>query len=152
MADISAFGTTLWVTASITFPLGFPVASFSDSADPFDSPPKQIADVSMDINGNIYDWKMAKPNEFVLSVLPVDIGYTNLNLIWAANNPQENALPINDNITIRINYPISIDNPLGLSKTLSNGKMLFGSPAIGIGQDGKKKAQEFRFMFGKVSL
>ena len=94
--DISAVGTTLFVTASKTFPNGFFVKHFSDDNDPYDSPNVGITDTGTDLRGDMVKWATLNLVDFTISVIPDSDEDKALSAIWQANRCYPDHVPVGD--------------------------------------------------------
>jgi hypothetical protein len=142
MGDISAFGSSIRLVASNTFPQGIQIDQFSDEADPFDFASMDIAAFEMDINGNPITWSIANGIPFTLNILPGSETATDMNTLFDANRSSFNKRSAFDEITITVIYPS------GDKKVLSKGVLLNGTPGTGVTSEGKKKPKTYGFMFG----
>lgn len=141
MADISGFGLSLNVVASVSFPKGFIVTQFADDADPFDLPSIQIADKAMGLNGDLITWSKATPIAITINVVPNSADDKNFATIFEANRVGKGKKSANDVITLTGIYPD------GKSVTLTGGKMTDGMPANGVASAGRLKSKAYVFTF-----
>lgn len=142
MGDISAFGSSIRLVASNTFPQGIQIDQFSDEADPFDFDQMDIAAFEMDINGNPITWALANGIPFSLNILAGSETATDMNTLFDANRASFGKRAAFDEITITVIYPD------GRKKVLSKGVLLGGTPGTGVTSEGKKKPKSYNFMFG----
>ncbi len=142
MSDISAFGSSLRVVASKTFPLGIQIDQFSDDADPFSFDLMDIAVFAMDVNGNPITWVKANGIPFTINVLAGTESATDMATLFEANRASFGKRAAFDEITIAIIYPN------GKKKTLSKGVIISGMPGTGITTEGRQKTRPYNFMFG----
>lgn len=141
MADISGFGLTIRVVASVTFPQGFDVTAFADDADPFDLPSLQIADKAMGVNGDLLKWSKANPVLTTIGVIPGSEDDLNLGILLEANRPARGKQPAGDVVNLVGIYPD------GTSKQLNNGFITDGMPGTSVSSAGRQKSKTYAFAF-----
>jgi hypothetical protein len=139
--DVSAFGTQVYLTASNTFPQGFPITQFADDADPVDSPSVKIGDAAMGVNGHLITWRKGVPLPATISVIPGSDDDTNLQILWDANRVGQGKQSARDIITVTIVYPN------GNQVTLDTGIITDGAAAGSVGSAGRLKTKTYGFVF-----
>lgn len=139
--DVSSFGTQLYLTASTTFPQGFPITQFADDADPLDSPSVQIGDAAMGVNGDLIVWRKGVPLPATISVIPGSEDDQNLQILWNANRVGQGKLSANDIITLTVVYPN------GTQITLDTGIIKDGPAAGSVASAGRLKTKTYGFVF-----
>lgn len=145
MQDISGFGLSINISASVTFPAGFVVTQFADDADPLDAVVRVIGDKSMGLNGDMLFWSTANPLEITLNVIPGGPDDRNLEAIADANTAARGKYPARDRITLVQIYPN------GDVVTLSEGKMISSIPQNAIASAGRLKSKPYAFAFEQVN-
>src|SRR5271167_1099474 len=105
MINISAFGLTLNVVASNTFPNGFPVTAFADDADAVDAPDHDVADTGEGPNGNMVIWNRAVPLEVGFNLIPTSPEDINANVLLESNRAGLGKTPARDIVTLVMTYP-----------------------------------------------
>lgn len=103
--DISAFGLSVRLLASNTFPVGFNVTQFADDSDPLDIASLQIADNAMGLNGDLVSWSTANPILMTLNVIPGSDDDRQLAILFEANRVGRNKRSARDTITGIVSYP-----------------------------------------------
>lgn len=147
MNNISGFGLSINLVATITFPLGFIITEFADDADPFDLPALQIADSAMGLNGDLIQWAKANPIKATISVIPGSDSDINLALLMEANRVGRGKIGARDIITLAAIYPD------GEFITLTNGVITDGLPASSVASAGRLKSKTYNFSFeNKVGI
>lgn len=145
MINVSGFGLEAQITASSTFPNGFPLTEFADDADPLDSPDLEAADTSMGLNGDMIVWSRPTGIEVVFNVIPTTEGDTNLDALLFANRVGKGKQSARDQVGIVIVYPN------GTKATLSEGVILSGSMVPQVSSAGRIKTRSYRFRFGRIT-
>lgn len=141
MEDVSGFGSTINLQASITFPSGVEISSFADDADPFDMPSLQIADKAMTVNGDLVTWSKANPIPLTIAVLPGSEDDNNLSVLAASNRPVRGRRPVRDIITATITYPD------GSVVRLLRGKLTDAPMGKSLASSGRLKTKSYVFAF-----
>lgn len=143
--DISGFGISVRVVASVTFPAGVTITQFADDADPFDIPSIQIADKAMGVNGDLVTWSKANPYTPTLNVIPNSEDDRNLAILLEANRVGRGKRSARDLVTLTASYPD------GRTLTLSAGKITDGQPGLSIASAGRMKSKAYAFAFEGLS-
>jgi len=145
MTDVSATGSSLLVTASVTFPNGFTIDAFATDADPFSFADRQIAEMELDANGNPVTRSMLSPIELTVSLTPGSEAAANMQALFEANAPARGKRVNRDSISI------SQTLPNGSSATLSSGIITSGAGGAGASADGRIKSVSYVLKFAEVS-
>lgn len=135
----SGAGYTLFLTASNTFPNGITITMFGSDNDPFEIGEKQIADGSVDVNGNGYINATSNLTPFGFYVAQNTPEGDALDLLFKKNTPGQNIA--NDVITI------TGKTGTGKSVTFSKGFCVSHTPGTPMGSDGKLKDKKYNFSF-----
>lgn len=141
MRNISGFGIQAWLIASVTYPVGIPVTSFSDDTDAIDFPSIQIADKAMGVNGDLITWAKANPVNVTVSLIPDTPDDIALSLLLNANRPGYGKTIARDIITLSIIYPT------GNIIVLENGSITDGVPINSVASVGRIKTRTYSFSF-----
>lgn len=139
--DISGFGLTVNVRASVTFPSGFTLTQFADDGDSLDLPSMQIADKAMGLNGDLVTWSKASPIILTTNLIPDSEDDKNMSVLLEANRVGKGKKSAKDVITFTVVYPS------GTSVTYTNGKLTDGMPSNGIASAGRMKTKAYSFAF-----
>lgn len=145
MINVSGYGLAARVTATNTFPAGYPVTAFSDDADPLDSPDFTAADTNTALNGDLVVWSRAAGIEVAFNIIPTSEDDVNFSALLEANRVGKNKRGARDVITIVTTYPS------GMTVTYSKGVIVSGSLVPAIGSNGKIKTRQYRFRFENIS-
>jgi hypothetical protein len=145
MQNISGFGLVAHIVASNTFPSGFDVTGFADDADPLDSPDLDLADSSMNINGDMLVWSKPQGIEVSLNVIAESPDDINLAAVFEANRVGKGKSSARDIISATMNYPT------GLLASLSPGIMVVGTALPSVSSAGRFKSRMYKFRFQNVS-
>lgn len=141
MQDISVTGVSATIFASLTFPTGFTVTAWADDANPIDVETLQIGDTGMGVNGDLVTWSTPSPIRITLRPIPNSEGDANLQILLSSNRVAKNKTSVQDIITMVVNYPDST------VKTFTNGKLINGTPALGVASNARLQTREYQFVF-----
>ncbi|GAA0334436.1 hypothetical protein L9H26_04260 [Morganella psychrotolerans] len=141
MNDVSATGLALVVQASKTFPTGIFITAFADDADPLDLPAVDIAQVGMDINGNLVSWSTPTPQTVTVNVLAGSEEDQNLSILLEANTAKKGRRHAGDIITMVASYGD------GSTTTARNGRITNGSRGNSAASAGRLKSKQYTFVF-----
>lgn len=139
--NVSGYGITVTLVASVTFPQGLTITQFADDSDPFDSASTAIAEAASGVNGDLVVWSKAAPIPATLSLISGSEDDYNLAALYEANRPSASKAPAGDVITMTVIYPD------GSSETASEGAILSGPPMRSVASSGKQKARQYAFAF-----
>ena len=115
--DISGFGSSLTIFASVTFPNGLTITEFADDADPMDTPSIQIRDKAMGLNGRLITWGKAQPIGLTINVIPNSDDDINLTLLFDANKVQFGKRPVTDQVDATLMQPDGTATDFGRGAT-----------------------------------
>jgi hypothetical protein len=146
MNDISGFGLSVQINASVTFPSGFNVTQFADDSDPFDLPSLQIMDKAMGLNGDLVTWSVAQPINVTINVIPDSEDDRNLSILLSANRVGRGKQSARDEISMTGIYPD------GSTVALTPGKITDGMPSSGVASSGRKKTKTYSFTFEGLNV
>lgn len=141
MQDISATGTTATIFAAPSFPTGFTISAWADDANPIDVETLTIADTGMGVNGDLVVWNTPNPIRITLRPIPNSDGDVNLQILLDANRVAKNKTSVQDIDTLVINYPD------GTVRSFVNGKLVTGTPALGVASNARLQTREYQFVF-----
>lgn len=145
MINISGFGLSINLNASLTFPNGFVITEFADDADPLDSPDVDVADTAMGLNGDFLLWARAQSIEASISVIAGTPSDVNLGILFEANRVAKGKTVARDIVGLQVNYPN------GLIASLSRGVMVAGQAMPQIASAGRFKTRTYRFRFENIT-
>lgn len=145
MQNISGFGLSARITASVTFPNGFDLSEFADDTDPLDSPDLEIAESGFGLNGDMVVWSRPTGIEVTFGVIPRSTGDQNLAILAEANRVAKNKRGARDQIGIVWTYPD------GMIVNCSPGIMVTGAIIPQVSNAGRIKTRMYRFRFESVS-
>lgn len=143
--NVSAFGSSVVLKASSTYPAGIELTQFADDIDPFTSDNIDIGEMAMNVNGHGVYWSKSNPIPWKVSAIAGSEDQEALQILWDNNRPQRGRRSAPDTITVTITYQD------GRIATLTGGMITNGSALVNVGSDGRQKGQEFSFMFEGVS-
>jgi hypothetical protein len=144
--DVSGFGFTLAINASVTFPAGFPVTQFSNDVDPADFPAVKIGDVVMGLNGDLISWAKAAVLPMTISVIPGSPDDMNLQILAQANRVGQGKISNYDVINVTAVYPD------GSTVILTDGKITDATFGRAILAEGRQKTRPYTFQFQDVTF
>lgn len=139
--DIAAFGFTISLIASNTFPTGITLSQFADDADPFDIPAFPINETAMGLNGDLISWSKANPIKVTFAVIPGSDDDVNLAILYEANRVGRGKTSARDVITATAVYPS------GATISLTVGKITDGMPGSSVASAGRLKTKTYMFAF-----
>lgn len=143
--NISGYGLSVRVVASVSFPLGFTVTQFTSTTDPFDVPEIVLADSVMGINGDLAVYTKANPIEIKLSVVPNTPDDDNLQILLHNNRSGRGKRSVLDIITLTGMYPD------GRNVTLAGGVMISGLPGRAVSSESRLKDMPYLFRFENLN-
>lgn len=144
MNDISVFGLRVQLTASQTFPSGISLTQFADDADPFDTPPMQIRDKAMGVNGDLITWSKANPIAVMLNVVANSDDDKNLAVLFEANRVGKGKQGARDT-------GITVVYPDGKTASFTQGTITDGMAANSAASSGRLKSKAYVFAFENVN-
>jgi hypothetical protein len=145
MINISAFGLTLNLIASNTFPNGYTITEFADDADAVDAPDHDVADTGEGPNGNMVIWNRAIPLEIAFNLIPTSPSDINTNILLEANRPGLGKTPARDIITLIATYPNK------QVVTLTPGGIITGTLLQPVLAAGRLRSHLYRFRFENMT-
>lgn len=145
MADVSAVGLSIRLTASITFPNGINLTSFPEDGDNGINGNTDIADNASGLNGDLITWKKVNGIEYTLNIIPNTDDEKNLDTLFQANRYSKNRKAVSDEITVVETNPIT-----GATKTYKKGIIKSGAVGYQYGGDGRIKNKSYGFVFEDV--
>lgn len=139
--NVSGLGLALRCIASVTFPIGFPITTFSEDADPLDIPSVQVTDVAMGVNGDLIAWNKPNPLKLTLNVVPGSDDDINLQILLEANRSGKGKKAIRDVIQLVGEYGN------GRKIIFMNGVITDGNPGDSVSSSGRIKTKAYMFAF-----
>lgn len=141
MIDISAYGLSITITASNTFPQGITITEFADDGDPIDTPSQQVKDTAMGLNGRLMAWSTANPIVRTVTCIPGSDDDRNLQVLLEANRVGQGKRSVNDVITMVTTYPN------GRTETCTQGTITEGMIGQSVASAGRLKTKSYTFAF-----
>jgi len=141
MFNISGFGLSVNILASVTYPIGVQITEFADDSDPIDVPSLQIADTAMGLNGDLITWSKANPITVTVSVIAESEDDNTLSILLSANRVGRGRISSRDVITMTVVYPN------GSFVTLVGGVITDGVPFSPAESSGRLKTRTYAFAF-----
>jgi hypothetical protein len=145
MINISGFGLTVNVVASVTFPNGVSITAFADDADPLETGAVDLGDTGMGLNGDLGVWSRPQVYDLELNVFATTQDDKNLAAIFDANRIGKGKTSARDVINVVINYPN------GEKVALNNGIMVTGTAFPPVSNQGRFKTRTYRFRFQDIA-
>lgn len=143
--NITAFGGTITLAASTTFPAGIVLSQWADDADPLDVGELEIAQTAYGVNGHMVSWARAAGIPVSVALVPNGNDDRNMALLTEANRVSYGKRSADDVLTLTVAYPD------GRKKIFTEGKLVAGAVALGISTAGRLKTRTYRMMFQSVS-
>lgn len=145
MQNVSAFGTSITIVATQSFPIGFTITDFSDDKDPLKI--EEIEPTGYDplIDGSLFFYDKTAPVKVVVSVIPGSADDINLKIMLQARKGSASVIPLPDVTSMVIAY--------GNNGTVafSNGSLVSGPLADSIQQAGRYSGNSYTFIFSSFS-
>lgn len=142
--NISGFGLTIDLIASVTFPTGVVLTQFGDDADALDFPTIQLGESAMSLNGDLVKWSKPAVIPLTLNIIPNSLNDELLTILVQSNQVGKNKLNIQDNISMVIFYPD------GAITTLTQGLITNAMVSSGVASAGRLKTKPYTFQFEGV--
>lgn len=139
--DIGAFGLSITLFASVTFPNGITITEFADDADPMDVPSIQIVDKAMTLNGRMVRWGKPVAVEMTINVIPGSDDDINLGILFDNNRTVAGSLPIADEITAVSALPD------GSTRNYSGGTVTDYMAGPSVASSARRKTRSYKFAF-----
>jgi hypothetical protein len=95
----------------------------------------------MGLNGDLISWSKANPIEASISVIPLSVSDTLLNILLEANRVGRGKIGAKDIITMNLLYPE------GNFVTLTTGSITDGNPVPSVASAGRIKSRTYNFSF-----
>lgn len=141
MIDVSVFGATITVIATVSFPNGFVLKAFADDQDALTVDDVETSGFEPLYDGNIFTFDKTAPVKLAVSVIPGSDDDINLKILLQARKSL-NWLNLPDVTSMVISYPD------GGRVVLSAGSILKGPLADTMLTNGRKKGNTYGFVFG----
>lgn len=139
--DISGFNSTVTLTASRTFPLGFQVNQFADDTDPIEAASIDIADKAMGLNGDLIVWAKGTPLPLALAVIVGSPSDISLQILADANRVGPGKPSAADIIQA------AVVMPNGVTTIYSNGRLTNAMFGRSVASSGRQKTRVYMFAF-----
>lgn len=142
MIDISTAGSGITIFSLSSFPMGFRLTSFADDVDPFSVETTEVSGFEKLYDGNIFTFDKTSPIMLSVGVIPNTADDINLKILLQKRKGSASRISIADDVTMVVVYPD------GGRNVLSQGAILGGSIADSLTSGGRKKSNEYHFVFG----
>ena len=143
--DLSAIGTKFTIYCIPTFPQGITLTLLPGETDPLTSAEMQLATWKTGVNGDLILYRQASGFEITLGTIAGTEDDMAMEILFEANRIGKNKIAYHDTITLVAQYP-------DMTRVLTNGAIVKGTPLINISADGQKKGRNWTFVFeGRVS-
>jgi hypothetical protein len=142
MIDISSAGSGITIFSVSSFPMGFQLSAFADDVDPLSIQATEVSGFERLYDGTIFSFDKTSPILLSVGVIPNTEDDINLKILLQKRKSNSNALPLPDGVTMVISYAD------GGRNVLSHGSILAGSIADSLMSQGRKKGNEYHFVFG----
>lgn len=142
MIDVSAFGASINIVATSSFPVGFDITQFADDEDPITFKDVESSGYQPLYDGSIFTFDKTAPILVSISTIPNSDDDINLKILLQMRKSTPHILPVSDVTTMVVTYGD------GGRIVLSNGSILSGAIADSITSSGRKKGNNYHFAFG----
>lgn len=143
--NVSGFGLSVTIVASVTFPQGFTITEFADDADPITNTEQDLTDSAMGLNGDHVMWSRPNLIEVVANVIARSADDVNLTVLAEANRTGKGKTSARDIITMTINYPD------GMIASLTKGVIATAEMLPQVQNSGRLKGRPYRFRFENIA-
>ena len=141
MQNISGYGLSVNIIASVSFPVGLFLTQWADNINPFEIPSIQIADKAMGLNGDLIVWTKATPITVTLAAIPGSYTDLNLAVLLEANRAGRGKTSTRDVIQMVGIY--GNNTPI----VLTNGAITDGMPGNSVESAGRLSSKPYIFTF-----
>ena len=145
MIDVSAFGSSIRVISTVSFPVGFKLSQFADDEDPLSVSEVEVSGFEKLYDGNIFIFDKTSPILLSVGVMPNTDDDINLKILLQQRKSSSQILPLPDVTAMIVEYPD------GGRVALSDGGILSGPLADSLTTQGRKKGNVYHFVFGSFS-
>lgn len=148
MNDISMAGASLTVIGG---DISVTITEFSDEGTPVATGDLTVAGTGMNLNGNLVTWTKPTPVSVSVSLIPgSDSDVKLMNFLHAVHIGGKGRLAKEAKIdTLVISVPLTTGGSTQTKSmntlTLTNGRMIVGSPGIGSNAEGKQNPRNYTF-------
>jgi hypothetical protein len=143
--DVSAFGTSVTVVATKSFPSGFKVTQFADEVDPVSVEPMEPSAYEILIDVSLFFYQKGAPIKVSISVIAGTPDDENLRIILNNRKGTKGVIALPDTCTLTVSYPN------GSPSVFTGGGIISGPPADSVQAGaGRRKSNTYTFAFGEV--
>ena len=145
MERIDGFGLGVTIIALQSFPMGFALSQFADDVLPLEIEEVEPVGFDMLYDGSLFAFDKAAPIKVAVSVIPGTSDDINLKILLASRKAASSIIPLPDVTSMVITYGD------GGRVLLSNGTILRGPLGDTITTGGRKKGNQYTFVFGSYN-
>jgi len=142
MIDISTAGSGVTIFSLSSFPMGFRLTAFADDVDALNIEATEVSGFEKLYDGNIFTFDKTSPILLTVGIIPNTEDDINLKIMLQKRKSTSSIIPVADDATIVIVYAD------GGRNVLSKGSILGGPIADSLSASGRKKSNEYHFVFG----
>ena len=141
MRDITASGSFITLTSTVTFPNGIVLSALADDQDPLDFDELTISQTGMGLNGDLVVWSKPVPVPVKIAVIATSEDDINLNTLFKAVKPAKGRRGSREKIDIEVNYAD------GTTKKMVGGIITSGIDGNALSSEGRFKTKVYGFTF-----
>lgn len=145
MINVSGYGLSIMMLAIQSFPMGFQLEAFSDDVDPLQFEETEPFGFEMLYDGSMFAFDKAHFIKLKVSVIPGSDEDANLKILLQSKKGGASILPIPDSLTMVISYGG------GGKIILTNGTILTGPFGDNVQSSGRKKGNQYTFVFASFA-
>jgi len=142
MIDISSAGSGITIFTLSSFPMGFRLTSFADDTDSLNVEATEVSGFEKLYDGNIFTFDKTSPIMLSVGIIPNTEDDINLKILLQKRKSNTSNISLADAVTMVIGYSD------GGRNVLSKGAILGGAIADSLSPTGRKKTNEYHFVFG----
>lgn len=142
MQDTSSIGVSVFLKASVTFPIGTIFKAFPEDNDIGSTDDTEIASSASGVNGDLIWWKTVNGINVQVPLIPNTPEQALMDILYNANRGSKNRFPVKDIITMIVTNPVT-----GVATTYKNGFIRTGKVGKTYGGDGRIKTINYTFTF-----
>lgn len=142
--NISTFGTTAYLSASKTMPIGFLIKAFADDVDSFQVHEAQTGNAIMDVNGYVLRYASGTPLFVSIGVVADSTEDQLLGVIYNANRAAKTSRLAQDSINLILNLAN------GGVRTFIKGRIISGPASATLTAEGRMSGNVYTFAFADM--
>lgn len=145
MENISGLGLGITILALQSFPMGFSLSQFADDINPFEVEEIEPVGYDMLYDGSLFAFDKAAPVLLTIGLIAGTADDINCKVLLQARKASSGIIPLPDITSMVVTYGD------GGRLLLSNGTILKGPLGDTIQASGRKKGNQYTFVFGSFN-